>query len=195
MKDLKDTPVATEFCLRLLGPVGAMIASLIVMTSTFGALNGNVLVGPRLLYAMGDDGMAPRWLTRLHPRYRTPAVATLMLASWSCLMILVVSLLNLGKSTFDTLTDYVIFGAVIFETLAVAAVFVFRVKRRHETAALPYRCPGYPVVPAVYVLIMAAVLANMIFGAQWLESLVGLGYIAIGVGVYALVYGRQGMRS
>jgi amino acid transporter len=190
MKDLKDTTVATEFCLRLIGPVGGMVASLIVMTSTFGALNGNVLVGPRLLYAMGDDGMAPRWLTRLHPRYRTPAVATLLLAGWSCLMVVVVSLLNLGKSTFDALTDYVIFGAAIFETLAVASVFVFRFKRRHETPTLPYRCPGYPLVPAVYVLFMAAVLVNMVVGEQWRESLIGVGYIAVGLGVYFLVYGR-----
>jgi amino acid transporter len=190
MKELKDTTVATEFCLRLIGPVGGMIASLIVMTSAFGALNGNVLVGPRLLYAMGDDGMAPRWLTALHAVYRTPVVATLILAGWSCLMVVAVSLLNLGKSTFDALTDYVIFGAVIFETLAVASVFVFRVKRRQETAALPYRCPGYPVVPAVYVLFMAAVLANMIVGEQWRESLIGLGYIGIGLLVYFLVYGR-----
>lgn len=184
MMMLGNIPVSTEFCLRLLGPVGGMLASLIVMTSTFGALNGNVLVGPRLLYAMGDDRMAPRWLTALHPKYRTPAVATLLLAGWSCLMVVVVSLLDLGKSTFDTLTDYVIFGAAVFETLAVASVFVFRVKMREQTPTLPYRCIGYPVVPAVYVLLMGLVLANMVFGQQWRESLVGIGYIAVGVAVY-----------
>jgi APA family basic amino acid/polyamine antiporter len=191
MKNLADTPVATEFCLRLLGPVGGMIASLIVMTSAFGALNGNVLVGPRLLYAMGDDGMAPRWLTALHPRYRTPVVATMLLAGWSCLMVILVSLLNLGKSTFDTLTDYVIFGAVIFETLGVASVFVLRVKMRDQTPTLPYRCIGYPVVPALYVLIMGLVLANMILGKQWFESLVGLSYISVGVLVYVLLFRRR----
>ncbi len=191
MKDLSDTTVATEFCLRLLGPVGGMIASLIVMTSAFGALNGNVLVGPRLLYAMGDDGMAPRWLTALHPRYRTPVVATMLLAGWSCLMVILVSLLNLGKSTFDTLTDYVIFGAVIFETLAVAAVFVLRVKMREQTPTLPYLCIGYPVVPAVYVLIMGLVLANMIFGKQWFESIIGLTYITVGILVYFLLFRRR----
>ncbi|MEO2087951.1 MAG: APC family permease, partial [Gemmataceae bacterium] len=173
------------------GPVGGMIASLIVMTSAFGALNGNVLVGPRLLYAMGDDGMAPRWLTALHPRHRTPVVATMLLAGWSCLMVILVSLLNLGKSTFDTLTDYVIFGAVIFETLGVAAVFVLRVKMRDQTPTLPYRCIGYPVVPALYVLIMALVLANMILGKQWFESLVGLSYITVGVLVYVVLFRRR----
>lgn len=209
MKDLKDTTVATEFCLRLIGPVGGMVASLIVMTSAFGALNGNVLVGPRLLYAMGDDGMAPRWLTRLHPTYRTPAVATLLLAGWSCLMVVCLGAvlrwhprlfesneldpagLPKLKSPFDILTDYVIFGAVIFETLAVAAVFVLRVTMRDQTATLPYRCPGYPVVPAVYVLFMAAVLVNMVAGGQRTEALIGLGYIGVGLLVYFLVYGRR----
>lgn len=209
MKNLSDTTVATEFCLRLLGPVGGMIASLIVMTSAFGALNGNVLVGPRLLYAMGDDGMAPRWLTALHPRYRTPVVATMLLAGWSCLMVVclgavlrwVPKLFETGefdsagvaklKSPFDILTDYVIFGAVIFETLAVAAVFVLRRKMRQQTPTLPYRCIGYPVAPAVYVLIMGAVLANMIAGKQRTESLIGLSYIAVGTAIYFLVFRRR----
>lgn len=57
---MKATPVATVFSLRLLGPIGAAVASAAVMCSTFGALNGNLLVGPRLLYAMGEDGLAPR---------------------------------------------------------------------------------------------------------------------------------------
>jgi basic amino acid/polyamine antiporter, APA family len=207
MKDLKDTTVATEFCLRLIGPLGGMIASLIVMTSAFGALNGNVLVGPRLLYAMGQDGMAPKWLTAVHPKYRTPAVATLMLAGWSCLMVVGLgALLRWApdlftvkdadgvpqvKSPFDILTDYVIFGAVIFETMAVASIFVFRRTMREQTPILPYRCWGYPVVPAVYVLIMAAVLVNMISGDQRAEAFVGLGYIATGALVYALLFARS----
>src|SRR5262249_6765944 len=59
MRDLKSTTVATEFCLRLLGSIGAVVASGAVMCSVFGALNGNLLVGPRLLYAMGQDRLAP----------------------------------------------------------------------------------------------------------------------------------------
>src|SRR5206468_11716861 len=78
----KDTTVATEFCSRLIGPAGVLIASAIVMVSVFGALNGNLLAGPRLLYAMGQDGLAPRRLQDLHPRYATPAFATFVLALW-----------------------------------------------------------------------------------------------------------------
>ena len=61
--------VASEFSLRLLGPVGLLIASTAIMISVFGSLNGNLLVGPRLLYAMGQDGLAPRRCRGLHPRY------------------------------------------------------------------------------------------------------------------------------
>jgi amino acid transporter len=182
-----DKTVATEFSLRLLGPLGAAAASAAVMCSVFGALNGNLLVGPRLLYAMGDDGLAPHALRAVHPRYRTPANAILVMAGWSALLILGVAVLTQthvldeGKSHFDVLTDFAMFGAVIFETMAVVSIFVFR--RRYPDAERPYRCPGYPVVPAVYVLLPAFILTNMFF-RQTVEALTGVGFIAAGVGVY-----------
>src|SRR5262249_53037782 len=88
MAGIKGTTVATEFCLRLLGPIGAAVASAAIMCSVFGALNGNLLVGPRLLYAMGEDGLAPRALGAVHPRFRTPALAILVLAAWSVFLVL-----------------------------------------------------------------------------------------------------------
>jgi amino acid transporter len=88
MAKLTDTPVATDFSRRLLGPIGAAVASAAVMCSVFGALNGNLLVGPRMLYAMGEDGLAPRALGRVHPRYHTPAVAILVMAVWGSLLVL-----------------------------------------------------------------------------------------------------------
>ena len=201
---VKDTTVATEFCLRLLGPVGVLIASAIVMMSVFGALNGNLLAGPRLLYAMGQDGLAPRKLETLHPRWGTPAFATFVLAVWSCLLVLVVGAmtqyrlpaiplgfaeldLNLppGKSPFDVVTDFAMFGATTFETLAVASIFVFR--RKLPNAERPYRCFGYPVLPAIYLTMMTAVVANMfVTPEQRSEALIGLGFIALGALVYLL---------
>jgi amino acid transporter len=193
MAGLKETTVATEFSLRLLGPLGAAAASAAVMGSVFGALNGNLLVGPRLLFAMGEDGLAPRALGVVHPRYRTPALAIIVLAIWSALLVLAVALLtDIGwlkesKSHFDRLTDFAMFGAVIFETLAVVSIFIFR--RRRPDAERPYRCLGYPVVPALYVILPACVLVNM-FLDQTVESLAGVGFIALG----ALVYGvREGV--
>jgi amino acid transporter len=200
MAGLKDTTVATEFCKRLLGPLGAAAASAAIMCSTFGALNGNLLVGPRLLYAMGEDGLAPRALRAVHPRFRTPVWAILTLAAWSALLVLggaaltkyrlpILSVdgwsldLNVpaGKSLFDLLTDFAMFGAVIFETLAVVSIFVFR--RKWPNAERPYRCLGYPVVPALYVLLPAFILSNMVV-RQRLEVLSGVGFILVGVAVY-----------
>jgi amino acid transporter len=206
MAGLRDTTVATEFSLRLLGPIGAAVASAAVMCSVFGAINGNLLVGPRLLYAMGEDGLAPRSLGAVHARYRTPALAILATAGWASLLILAgaaltryrLPVLTLGtlaldlnvpptKALFDLLTDFAMFGAVSFETLAVATIFVFR--HRLPNADRPYRCWGYPVVPALYVGVMALVLASM-FYSQQIESLVGVGFIVLGAGVYYLLTGK-----
>jgi len=204
----QNTTVATEFCFRLIGPIGVLIASSIIMCSVFGALNGNLLAGPRLLFAMGQDGLAPGKLSELHPRFATPAFATFVLAVWSCLMVFGVGAMtqfrlpviplgfydldiNLprGKSPFDVVTDFAMFGATTFETLAVASVFVFRWKYPPATTNRPYRCPGYPILPAIYVCIMALVVANMFrTEEQQSEATIGLGFIGLGAIVYLLLF-------
>jgi len=206
--ELKNTTVATEFCVRLLGPIGGILASAIVMTSVFGSLNGNLLVGPRLLFAMGKDGLAPSWLQRLHPRYGTPWLGTAVLAGWSCVLVVGVGALtrnqvpviplgfadlNLNlpadKAPFDVVTDFAMFGATTFETLAVASIFVFRWRLPPTAENRPYRCWGYPLVPALYVLIMMAVVANMfVTPQQRSEASIGLGFMGVGVAVYLALF-------
>jgi APA family basic amino acid/polyamine antiporter len=188
--EVQDKTVAIGFCRRLLGSVGVAVAAAAVMISVFGALNGNLLVGPRLLYAMGEDGLAPRALGAVHPRYRTPTLAITVLAGWSCSLVLGVAfltwfrLLPEGKAHFDILTDFAMFGAVVFETLAVTTIFVFR--RRLPNVERPYRCWGYPVVPALYLILPVMVLSNM-FVHQQAEALTGVGFIALGACVYFLM--------
>jgi amino acid transporter len=202
----KDSSVATEFCRRLLGPVGAMAGAAAIMCSVFGAVNGNLLVGPRLLYAMGEDRLAPKALGAIHPTYHTPALAIAVVAGWAVLLVLLVGavsywglpVLDLGewvidlnppadKSPFDILTDYVMFGAVIFETLAVTTIFVFR--RTIPDAPRPYRCWGYPFVPALYLVLPAFILGNM-FVNQLMEAAAGTGFIVLGTVVYWLFLRR-----
>jgi len=210
MAGLNNTPVATEFCLRLLGPVGGVVASGMLLVSVFGALNGNLLVGPRLLYAMGKDGLAPRRLSTLHQRFNTPMVAGIVLSLWASLMLILVGVLTQNrlptlslfggvldvnlpdkKSPFDVITDFCVFGAVVFETLSVASIFVFRWKIPPTAENRAYRCWGYPVVPIVYVLIMAAVLSNMFATPhQRSEAVVGMVFIGIGALVYGLFLRR-----
>jgi amino acid transporter len=209
MVRLSDRPVAAEFGLRLLGPVGLMLISGAIMTSVFGSLNGNLLVGPRLLFAMGRDGLAPEFLSRLHSRWRTPAWAIAILASWSILLVVGVALLkqypvptyDLGwftldlnlkpdANSFDALTDYAMFGAASFETLAVAAIFVLR-GRQPLGGEAPYRCPLFPLLPLIYVLAMGAVLVNMFFTSRT-ESLFAVGFITVGAVLYVILFaGRK----
>src|SRR5262249_25538247 len=148
-------------------------------------------VGPRVLFALSSDGLAPRSLAAVHPRFRTPALAILALAGWSSLLILgsavlmtTTDFLRKEKPIFDVMTDYALFGAIIFETMAVATIFPLRL--RLPNADRPYRCPGYPFVPALYVVILGTVLFNM-FSNQTTEAAVGLGFIALGVGVYFMI--------
>ena len=88
------------------------------------------------------------------------------------------------------ITDFAMFGAISFETLAVASIFVFRRRYPVGTVQLPYRCPFYPILPAVYVLALAAVLVNM-FSSQRAEAMTGVGFILVGAIVYALVGRRR----
>jgi amino acid transporter len=195
---MKNTPVATGYSLRLLGSVGGVVTSAAIMCSVFGALNGNLLVGPRLLYAMGEDHLAPKSLSAVHVRYHTPAPAIWVMGGWACTLVLSVAILTAlevlsrSKSHFDVLTDFCMFGAVLFETLAVTTIFVFRRKLPH--VGRPYRCWGYPLVPLVYLILPALVLGNM-FVNQRLEALTGMGFIALGAAVYCVFLRRSGASS
>ena len=211
MVEVRTTAVSTEFALRLLGPVGAILGSAALMLSVFGSLNGNLLVGPRLLFAMARDRLAPESLARVTATTRTPVVASAVLAAWSVVIVGLAGLLTvyrlppleLGSLTldlnvpakkplYDVLTDFAMFGAVTFETLVIAALFLFRYRHPAESKALPYRCPGFPVVPALYVAIMACVLRNMFLTPDGrTEAVVGVGFILVGALVYAATYARR----
>jgi amino acid transporter len=182
--NLGGRTVAAEFAFKLLGSAGLLVASAAVMISVFGALNGNLLVGPRLLFAMGRDGLAPAALAKLHPRYQTPAIAQMVLACWSVLLVagvgvLLQSEIISNKDPFDVLTDFAMFGAISFETLAVSSIFVLRRRYPVDQVQIPYRCPLYPFLPIVYVSAMTTVLVNM-FTTQPFEALTGVGFIGVG---------------
>ena len=189
----ENSPVATLFCGRLLGNVGVLFISAAILTSTFGSLAGTILVGPRGLFAMAGDGLAPRWLTGIHPRFQTPFPATIAVTLCSALIVLggaAYARLANDKPAFDLITNFSIFGATVFETLAVATIFVFRAKR--PDAERPYRCWGYPVVPALYILAMSAVMLNMLTNPEQRgEAFVGIGFMLVGAVVYAVCFGRR----
>ena len=166
------------------------------MASVFGALNGNIMVGPRLLFAMGEDRLAPAVMQRVHPKYGTPSVAILVMSGWSALMGLAVAIAlrwagkQNSKGAFDTITDFAMFGAVCFETLAVLSIFSFR--RKLPDAPRPYRCPLYPVLPALYGVLLAGVIASYFIQPDKRgEAFSGVCTILVGVIVYIVFLRRE----
>lgn len=154
--------VAADACKMLFGPLGSQLASLGVMCSTFGAVNSNLITGPRIYFAIARDGLLPAGVRRIHGTYQTPVNAIILQAVWSILLVMAAYAYSENPDdAFDTLTDFVIFGAILFYSLVVAAVFVLRAKR--PDLPRPYRTWGYPVTPLIYLAGSAGVMVSMLF--------------------------------
>ncbi len=165
--------VATAVLQATLGPAGLYAMSAAIVISTFGCNNGLILMGARVYYAMARDGLFFSSMTALHPRHKTPARALLVQAVWTCVLCL--------SGTYSQLLDYVIFAAVLFYCLTGVALFVLRWRR--PEAARPYKVWGYPVLPALYVLLTAAIGANLLVQKPQ-YTWPGLFIVALGVPVY-----------
>lgn len=191
---------------RLAGPVGRLLMSAMIMCSTFGAINTNLLYGPRVAFAMARDGLLFRPLATVHATYRTPVIAILLSSAVSILMIVVVTI---GKqfvsgmvadsssnqlsdrfvqslqnnSTFDLLTNMVIFALSVFYALAVFAVILLR----HSQPTLPrvYRTWGYPWTPGIF-LVSYAWFLWQIYQSNPLESRAGIGFLLVGLPAFYL---------
>lgn len=150
--------VATEVARRFLGPVAITFIAAALLSSSFGTLHTSILTGARVPYAMARDGLFPRSLSHVSPRTHVPTGALIVQAVWACILVIVFS------SSFDTLTDYAIFGLMIFYLLCTAAVFVLR--RKMPDAERPYRVLGYPVVPILFILSATLILASTLLGAR-----------------------------
>ena len=167
--------------------VAVAVISAVIMISTFGAINSNMLNGPRVSFAMGRDDVFFRQLGRVHVNFRTPAIAITVQASMAALLVVASGILVTyvegfeNTSIFTMLTDYVIFSASIFYMLAVLAVIVLRVK--HPEWERPYRTWGYPFVPILYLSFYAWFLYNVYLQNPF-EAKSGLLLIALGLPVY-----------
>ena len=131
-----------------------------------------------MYFAMARDGVFFRSLAEVHPRFATPARAIAASAGWAALLAV--------TGSFEQLFTYVVFASWLFAALAAASVFVLR--RRRPDAPRPFRVPGYPVTPALFILVAAGVVANTVV-ARPVEALIGLGIVATGVPGY-LVWRR-----
>jgi basic amino acid/polyamine antiporter, APA family len=177
-----DTIAATAMA-AVLGPTAAKFVAILVIISTFSAANSIQLTAPRVYYAMAGDGLFFRRMAEVHPRFRTPAFAILTAGIWSAILAF------LGN--FQQLFTYVIFTGWIFYGLAGASIFVYR--RRMPGAKLPYRVPGYPWTPAIFVLASAALVANTIFSGP-AGAVEGLGVVLAGLPAY-LIWRTRGSKK
>ena len=182
-----STAPAADLMRALLGPAAGTVIAAGIAVSTFGFLNLVILVTPRVLQAMAADGVFFPRLAALHPEYRTPTAAILVMAAWSIVLTL--------SGTFSQLVDYVAFGDWIFFGLTVAGLFVYRARDRRAGVPLPpagaFRVPGYPYTPALFVVAAALVVASSI-GANPKNAAIGTGLLALGIPVYAYWRTRRG---
>ena len=144
------------------------------MVSTFGALNGIILAGPRVYYSMAEDGLLFHWLAATHPRFQTPHRAIVLQAGWAIVLAL--------TGTYRALFTRVIYTEWIF--FALMAAGLFRLRRRPDYQPV-WRLWGYPVVPALFVLASLMIVIEQV-RAEPLNSAIGLGIVLLGFPVYLL---------
>lgn len=175
----RSTRVAADAGVRIFGRAGSHLVTLAIIIAMFGSVNGMVLAGARVYYAMAQDGLFFRWCAAVHPRFRTPHLALILQGVWA------VVLVALGR--YEQLFTYVIFAAWVFYALTAFAVIVLR--RKKPDLPRPYRVFGYPLVPMIFVLTAAWFIMN-----TWVErpAEAGIGslIVAVGVPVY-LIWKRK----
>jgi APA family basic amino acid/polyamine antiporter len=170
---------------KVAGDWGAKFLTAAIVCSILGAMNALVLAGPRAYYQMARDGLFFESMGGVHARFRTPVPALFLQAIWSCLLVLFIG-------GFSQLFTYVIFGGWIFYALAVASVVALR--RSVPSMERPFRVPGYPWVPLVFVLAAAALVTNTLVESPRTSS-IGLAFIALGIPLYFLTPASRRRRS
>lgn len=140
--------VAQDVAQTVLGGFGGTALTLAALVSTFAALNGSILTGARIFYAMAQDGLFFRGAARLHPVRRTPATALVFQCLMACGLIL---LFGQDKAAFERLLDYALFGTWGFYGITVLSVIALR--RRHPELPRPYLTLGYPWIPLLFALV------------------------------------------
>jgi APA family basic amino acid/polyamine antiporter len=167
-----STRVAADAADALVGAGGAGLMAALVLVSTFGAVNGIILTGPRVYYSMAEDGLLFKWIGAVHPRYQTPHRALLLQAAWASVLTL--------TGTYRALFTRVIYTEWIFFAALALALFVLR---RRAGYAPAYRIWGYPVVPALFAAAALVVVAIQV-NADPTDSVIGLGIVLLGLPVY-----------
>ncbi len=145
--------VGTAAAEIIFGSAGVYIMAAAIMISTFGALNGIILAGPRAYYAMARDGLFFKRCGELNATTHVPTFGLIMQGVWSCMLCL--------SGQYSRLLEYVMFAALLFYVLTVAGLFVMR--KKYPNAERPYKVPLYPFLPALYVVLTSGVMIGQIY--------------------------------
>ncbi len=184
MAAVAENRVAAEVASRLMGPAGLTAVSIAILISTFGCVNGLILSGARVLYALSRDGIFFESCARIHPRFQTPHVALVVQGIWSSVLAL--------SGSYSRLLTYTTFASLAFNALTVVGLFRLRA-RDGAPAAGEYRTPGYPLTPLVYLLGAGFFMLYIVQGEP-LASLAGLGLVILGLPAYAYFSRRAAAR-
>jgi APA family basic amino acid/polyamine antiporter len=171
--------VGTAVMQEMFGSSGAALMAIAIMISTFGCCNGLILSGARVYYAMAKDGLFFKSTGALQPKYHTPKNALIVQGFWTCILCL--------SGTYNDLLNYVIFAVLVFYVLTIAGLFILRYKQ--PQAERPYRAVGYPVLPAVYI-VMALFIDIVLLRYKPQYTWPGLIIVLLGIPVY-LIWSRR----
>jgi APA family basic amino acid/polyamine antiporter len=173
IKYAAEDRVGTAVMTQMLGSLGGALMAIAILLSSFGCANGLILSGARVYYAMAKDGLFFRSVARLHPTYKAPAVSLMVQMVWTCVLCI--------SGTYGQLLDYIIFAVLVFYILTIFGLFVLR--RSHPNAERPYRAVGYPVLPAVYI-VMALFIDVVLLRYKPQYTWPGLIIVLLGIPVY-----------
>ena len=173
--------IAADTMQAIFGQTGVAFISVVVMLSAFGALNASMLASPRVFFAMADDGLFFRTVAKVHPTYKTPYVAILLAGALGVAFVL--------TRTFEQLADTFVLSIWPFYAFGVAAIY--RLRRRRPELPRPYKVPGYPVLPAVFIAGVIYLVTNALI-ADPLWTGVTFAIVLAGVPVYYLFFASRG---
>jgi APA family basic amino acid/polyamine antiporter len=176
--------VATAVMTQMFGSIGGSLMAVAIMISGFGCCNGLILSGARVYYAMAKDGLFFRSVAKLHPTYKTPVVSLMVQMVWTCVLCI--------SGSYGQLLDYIIFAVLVFYVLTIFGLFVLR--RTHPEAERPYKAIGYPVLPAIYI-VMALFIDIVLLRYKPQYTWPGLIIVLLGVPVYYIWRPRTGATS
>lgn len=175
--------VGTAAATMIFGNIATVMMTLLIMVSTFGCNNGIILAGARLYYAMGKDGLFFKKATALN-KFNVPAWALWVQCIWACLLSF--------SGTYNDLINYCTFASLIFYIVTISGLFILR--KREPNTPRPYKAFGYPILPALYILVAIAICVNLLF-MDTRNSIAGLIIVAVGIPIYFIQHYSRSKKS